>query len=135
MQAEFKNQSGDIYLIVTYDKENKWLYNRWFGFVTDEEIKKAADNFFQNQEKGLIKQILNDNTEQTGPWEKANDWLEQIWMPRAAKAGLEQFAHVIAPGIYSALSAQDMHRRTGPFFQMKIFGDIDKAQAWLKSFQ
>ena len=61
--------------------------------------------------------------------------LEAFWMPRASEAGLEQFAHVIAPSFYSALSAQDMHRRSGPYFHMKIFGEIEKAKAWLQSFQ
>jgi len=135
MQQIFKNSLNQIFLTLEYDPINNWHYANWIGYASTENIKKGAVAHLKLMREIPCPYFLNNNQELVGPWDKANNWLQEVWVPQARDLGLRYMAHILAPNISAALSGQDLHRRVDGNFEMRIFGDVDKAKAWLKQNQ
>lgn len=135
MQHVLFNNQDKPFLKWEYDAENNWLYMNWIGYASKENLIKGAVEVLEELQQKHYAFILNDNRELCGPWDQANDWLKVNWIPKAEEAGLRFFAHVLSPGIAGALSAQSFHREVNDSFNMQLFGDMKKAQAWLKEAQ
>jgi hypothetical protein len=129
------NNQNKPFLQWNYDNENNWLYLNWIGYISKENVIKGAELALKLIQENNITYLLNDNRELQGPWGDTGDWLETYVIPKAMAAGLLYFAHVLSPGIAGALSAQDLHRRLVGTLNMQLFGNIEKATAWLKSQQ
>jgi hypothetical protein len=135
MQQVLLNNQHKPYFKWEYDAENKWLYMNWIGYISKENLIKAAEEILVELQQNHYAFILNDNRELCGPWDQANEWLKENWIPKVKEAGLRYFAHVLSPGIAGALSAQSFHQEVDGSFNMQLFGDMEKAQAWLKAAQ
>jgi len=127
-----KNKLGQVYFTYYLDEDNGWAHNIWKGDVTVDEVIEGCKVSLDFLEEYKPEKILNDNTQLTGSWDEANDWIAQNWMPRALAAGLKKFAHVISPDIFGALSAEELVTKVSGF-EMRIFEDESEARAWLKS--
>lgn len=126
-----KNRLGEIYFSSTYAEDNGWIYNEWKGDVTVDEVIEACKVSLDYLEKQPSAKILNDNSQLTGSWDEANEWIAQNWMPRALASGLKKFAHIISPDVFGALSAEEMVTKVSDF-EMRIFNNRAEAEAWLK---
>ncbi|MGB3587243.1 MAG: hypothetical protein WBA23_11915, partial [Tunicatimonas sp.] len=103
-----KNKLGQEYFTSVYDEENGWVYNEWKGDVTVDEVIEACKVSLEFIEKQQPEKILNDNSQLTGSWDEANEWIAQNWMPRALASGLKRFAHVMSSDVFGALSAEEL---------------------------
>ncbi|MCU0353814.1 MAG: STAS/SEC14 domain-containing protein [Cytophagales bacterium] len=131
MSTQLKNALGQVYYEVQYDAENNWVYSNWKGYVTLQEVKDGANAALAHFEKHKCTNLLNDNSELEGPWDDANDWIANDWMPRALAAGLAKFAHIVSPDVFGQLSAEALVTRVQGF-EMRIFGSRREAQEWLR---
>ncbi len=127
-----KNKLGQEYFTSVYDEENGWVYNEWKGDVTANEVIEACKVSLEFVKKQQPEKILNDNSQLTGSWDEANEWIAQNWMPQALAAGLKKFAHVISPDVFGALSAEELVTKVSGF-EMRTFESEKEAKAWLKS--
>jgi hypothetical protein len=127
-----KNKLGEVYFTSSYDETNGWIYNEWTGDVTVEEVIEACKVSIEYLEEIKPSKILNDNSQLSGSWDEANDWIAQNWMPRALAAGLKKFAHIMSSDVFGALSAEEMVTKVSDF-EMRIFSNRADAEAWLKS--
>lgn len=138
MPQELLTKQGSPFFYWEFDSENNWLYLNWKGYISQENGIKATELLLELMETNHYAYVLNDNREINGPWgagESGNDWLQQTFFPKVATAGLRYFAHILAPGIASALMAQDLQRRLNGILTMQIFGEAEKARSWLKEMQ
>jgi hypothetical protein len=126
-----KNKLGEVYFSSSYDSDNDWIYNKWTGDVTVQEVIDACQASLEYLEKFNCPRILNDNSQLSGSWDEANEWIAQNWMPRALAAGLKKFAHITSLDVFGALSAEELQTQAGDF-EMRIFSDRAEAEAWLK---
>jgi hypothetical protein len=133
MQHTFTNSFGKPYLITEWDATNGWLYNRWMGLLSTENVIQGATEGLAVMRQTAATAILNDNREVTGSWNQANEYLAQEWLPQAVALGLRRFAHVLAPGIFAQMSAEQLHVRVGTRFEMQLFNDLDSARQWLRA--
>src|SRR5690606_36730160 len=118
-----------------YDEENGWLYLNWIGFVSSENLKKGAELMLEIVSENQYAYILNDNRELCGPWDKSIEWLNNNWTKQISEAGLKYFAHILAPNIAGALSAQALQKGVVGLFEMQIFGNEERAISCLKTMQ
>jgi len=133
-KIELKNKLGKVYFTVEYNRTTDVIYANWLGFVSVEEVITGATKCLEAFESTKCSNFINDNRLLTGPWNKANDWIANTWMPRALKAGLKNFAFVMSPNIFGELSAKDLETHLDNIgFVMKNFKDYDLATAWIKS--
>ncbi|MFD2785496.1 STAS/SEC14 domain-containing protein [Hymenobacter rubripertinctus] len=132
MALELTNGFGKIYLSITYNPANEWVYNNWVGYQTYAGIVAGADACLAPLREQGCAYLLNDNRQVLGPWNHAVEWIVRDWAPRAIAQGLTHFAHVVSPESLAAISAEAMHIGIGGQLQMKMFGDIDEAADWLR---
>ena len=135
MTTELKNAFGKVYLTTEYDAPNGWVYNNWMGYQTLPGIVVGADACLKPLLNHRCAYLLNDNREVVGPWDHAVEWIVTNWAPRAIAQGLTHFANVVSPDSMAALSAESMRLGLGGQLQMRMFGDIDEARAWLREAQ
>lgn len=135
MATELINGFGKVYLTTGYDAANQWVYNNWIGYQTYIGIIAGADACLHPLKEHACPYLLNDNRLVIGPWDHAVEWIVTDWAPRAIAQGLTHFAQVVSPESLAALSAEAMHLGIGGRLQMRMFGDIDEARAWLRAAQ
>jgi hypothetical protein len=135
MMTELKNGFGKVYLTTEFEKANGWVYNNWIGYQTLPGIMVGADACLKPLQQNACACLLNDNREVIGPWDHAVEWIVTDWAPRALAIGLTHFANVVSPDSMAALSAESMRLGLGGMLQMRMFGNIDEAKAWLREAQ
>jgi hypothetical protein len=135
MAIALTNGFGKVYLTVAYDAANRWVYNNWVGYQTLAGVMAGADACLQPLREQACAYLLNDNRQVIGPWDHAVDWIVTDWAPRAITQGLTHFANVVSPESLAALSAEAMLLGIGNQLQLRMFGDINAAQAWLRAAQ
>ena len=133
MKREIKNQAGNTFLVLDYDQENQWLYLNWIGYQNLENIKQGLAEVWKMYRRFRFTKVLNDNRELIGPWDKANNWIQQELAPASSPIRIKHIAHVISPGIFGQLSAQDLQTRLLDKIEIKLFEDLTRAQDWLKN--
>ena len=127
------NGFGKVYQTIDYDRSNKWIYNNWIGYQTYAGIVVGANSCLHLMQDNSCTLLLNDNREVVGPWDHAVEWIVTDWAPRAIAQGLTHFANVVSPESMAALSADAMHLGLDGQLQMRSFGEIEQAQAWLRA--
>ncbi|RSK39456.1 hypothetical protein [Hymenobacter perfusus] len=135
MRRDFQNSFGKTFLVTEFDKRNNWIYNDWQGLLSLDGVIHGSIGVLEILQHTQCPYILNDNRGVLGSWKQANEWIEAQWMPQALAAGLRYHAHIVAPGVFGQASAEDLHLRVGNSFQMRLFEDIEEAQAWLRHMQ
>jgi hypothetical protein len=129
----FRRADGYVYLTATRDRANGWIHAQWTGVQTLETIQTGGLAYVEMLDAEPCAKLLNDHRELVGRFLDANDWVAQVWTPRIMQAGLRYFAHVLSPGVFGQLSMQDLHQRISDQFEIKMFGQLEDAQAWLRS--
>ncbi|UYZ64141.1 hypothetical protein [Hymenobacter weizhouensis] len=135
MRQEFANSYGSTYLTVEYDHQNNWIYNDWHGLLSTADVIEGATGVLHVLEQLRCPYMLNDNTAVLGSWKQANEWIEQHWIPPALSAGLQYYAHIVAPGVFGQASAEDLHLRAGLRIEMRLFENGPEARHWLRTMQ
>ena len=135
MPTELTNGFGKVYLAIEHDAANGWVYNNWIGYQTYTGIIAGADACLHPLRENACAYLLNDNREVIGPWDHAVEWIVTDWAPRAIAQGLTHFANVVSSESMAAQSAEAMRLGIEGQLQMRMFGDITHAQAWLRDAQ
>lgn len=135
MPTELLNGFGKVYLRISYDPANRWVYNEWVGYQTYTGIVVGADACLPPLVENGCAYLLNDNRQVIGPWDHAVEWVVNNWAPRAIASGLTHFANVVSPESLAANSARAMALGLEGQLQMHLFGDLAEAQQWLRQAQ
>lgn len=130
---ELKNKFGKVFFTLSHDKKNELIYANWIGFVSVEDVIEGATKCLEAFESTGYTSFINDNRQLTGPWNKANDWIAETWMPRALQSGLKNFAFIVSPNVFGEMSAVDLETRLDNVgFVMRNFKDYEEGLAWIQ---
>lgn len=132
---ELTTSTGKTYLTIYFDEHHHWVYNDWIGYVSPENVKQGSLAVLEAIKQYKASCGLNDNRHLVGRWDESVEWIEQVWIPMAAEAGLKYYAHVANAEAFAAASSADMLNRVRGRFEMRIFQDIDEARDWLTACQ
>jgi hypothetical protein len=135
MPTELTNGFGKVYLSIEYEASGPWVYNNWIGYQTFTGIIAGADACLHPLHEHSCTSLLNDNRLVIGPWDHAVEWIVTNWAPRATAQGLTHVANVVSPESFAALSAEAMQVGLNDQLQMRMFSNIEDAQAWLRAAQ
>lgn len=61
------------------------------------------------------------------------EWIVTDWALRATAQGFTHFANVVSPESFAAISAEAMQVGLSDRLQMRMFGTLEEAQAWLRA--
>lgn len=119
------------YISIFYDYSHDWLYANWHGEQNLETVQTGCGFMLQHLQAERCRKVLNDNREVTSLWADAAEWGGREWFPAMTAGGLEYFAWVYSPNVYSRLSTDlTLQHTTRPI--IVTFDDIDTAKAWLR---
>jgi hypothetical protein len=135
MSTDLTNGFGKVYLRITYDAANHWVYNDWTGYQTYVGIVAGADACLLPLAENKCAYLLNDNSQVIGPWDHAVEWIVTNWAPRAIAIGLTHFANVVSPESLAASSAQSMALGLEGQLRVHSFDKLAEAQQWLREAQ
>ncbi|MEL7001266.1 MAG: hypothetical protein AAFN93_00890 [Bacteroidota bacterium] len=115
---------------VLYDDEKKIMYDHWIGFQSADNVKDGCEKILKLfKEKKDCHLILNDNTQVTGPWQSATEWVSNVWFPKMLDAGLQHFAWVLSTNIFAELSAKNVSSEADV---IQYFNSYNEAEQYLQ---
>src|SRR5688500_2483281 len=100
MRKELKRRDGEIFITLEYQPKENWIYVNWIGLQSVETVKEGGQAMLEMLQQTGCHKILNDNRELVGPWDNANDWVEQTWTPNMIANGLRYLAFIVSYGRY-----------------------------------
>ena len=119
------------YITVSYDHQNEWLLAEWRGNQDMKSVQHGCREMMRLFSLHRCRKILNDNTLVTSMWSEAAEWGGTEWFPAMAANGLEYFAWVYSPNVYSRLSTDLTLQFTATSPVVATFDEIETAKAWL----
>lgn len=126
---EYNNSLNKLYYRCTATPE--YIYQDWYGdYLTLEEVIKGSNCGLDMCDKYGLNRMLNNNTNLSGSWDHANQWIADVWMPRALNMKLK-LAHIVSDDVFTALSADEWKENMDNALQLRFFPDKESALAWL----
>lgn len=123
----------DDHIAIEYNSICDWIYVNWRGYQNYDSVVAGCNKMLELMKSHACYKILNDNTHVEGQWSAASKWGGNVWFPEMRQAGLQWFAWVYSPSMFSRLSTDKMVKYTpNPEF-LQVFDDIDLAMDWLRS--
>lgn len=112
-KLELKPLSGDNqtfyrsnFLDVSYNAKEHWVEANWIGYQNFESVKTGCLIMLDLLKKNNCSKVINNNSEVLGNWSEAVDWVNEIWFPAMANAGLRYFAWVYSASTFARISAR-----------------------------
>lgn len=130
MTEELKSSLGRVFLTITTDEANRWIFVDWQGYLTADNIKTGAQAYTAALAKAGYSCVLNDTRSVRGPWDHSMDWVINEWAPNAAKAGMRHFAMITTPQTLAEGSAANFYAQLTAF-EAAVFDNLADARHWL----
>lgn len=126
------DSSGRMIFEMDCDQDQRLLHCKWFGHIEEEEPAiKACEEIVDAIAKWQLHRVLNDNTQQFGPWPNLDNWISAKWNQRLYDVGLRRLAQLSAGSISTGISTrQAFSWQTAPF-QVAYFEQETLARRWL----
>lgn len=124
---------GDVFFTATRLNNDSILYAQWFGVQSVETVKEGGYKMLEMLKEKPYSKLLNSNKDVVGSWDMALDWAENTWTPLMREAGLRYLAQVVPLRIYATLTIETLIQRIDKKFEIRIFEDVEEAEAWLRS--
>jgi hypothetical protein len=129
---DFKILSYEPSITIKYCFDFGGLYVDWTGDQTKESVMRGCELMLHFVKEEKCRKVLNDNTHVTSIWSDASEWVAQDWFPRMHAAGLDFFAWVYSPNIYSKLST-DKALAYSTKTLVITFSSVPAAAEWLQA--
>ncbi|MCC3156728.1 hypothetical protein LJ737_05730 [Hymenobacter sp. 15J16-1T3B] len=121
----------DAVIHIAYDTANDWLLAEWQAEQDSFSVQAGALKMLDLLRQEGARKVLNDNRRVQTIWADAAEWGGKVWFPLMAEAGLEYFAWVYSPNVYSRLSTDLTLQHTSKPVVL-TFDSLDTASAWLR---
>ena len=119
------------HVAISYDHLNEWLYADWQGDQNLSSVQQGSHGMLRLLAQQRCHKVLNDNRGVTSMWSEAAEWGGREWFPAMMEAGLQYFAWVYSPNVYSRLSTDLTLQFTQGNAVIATFDDMETARAWL----
>lgn len=120
---------------VIYDIETNAVFGTFIGFLSPDEFKTIGNQQLDIIETKRLKKALNDVKRMKVLKPEVQEWVNNIWFPRAQKLGLKYFAFVVPDDIFGKISMEGANKNAVNSFGIEIqyFNNLDIAKNWLVS--
>ncbi|OKL41407.1 hypothetical protein [Pontibacter flavimaris] len=123
----------DASIAIEFNPVEEWIYANWRGYQNYESVVAGCEKLLVLMKEKACFRILNDNTHVEGQWSTAAGWVASDWFPRMRENGLQVFAWVYSPSVFSRLSVDKSIKLAEFPDYIKVFDDIAPAKDWLRS--
>ena len=129
LEQVFQNDN----VVMSIDKENDYLLNKWTGFPKTENYKEALEKTIDILQEYNITNIVADMTEFKTPMPEALEWFQVDWLPRAIKVGLKKMAVMMPTNVIAKMTVTRVVDSISGF-ETDYFDTLEKCVAWFKGF-
>ena len=77
--------------------------------------------------------MVNNNSNLRGSWDHANDWIAEVWLPRALALDLKKLSHIVSKDIFTTLSFEEMQTNIAGKIDSHYFPSFEEAEKWALS--
>jgi hypothetical protein len=119
-------------ITICHCPDDEWLYVDWTGYQSVEQVKQGCEQMLLYMIAQQTFDVLNDNTNVSGIWIGAADWVGSDWFPRMRAKGLRRFAWVYSPSRFSQISTNTA-LAVAPPNVARVFDEKEAAEKWLRT--
>ena len=118
---------------VYFDKEIKTVIATYTGVPNLKEFKKIANAQFDLLVKHNAYKTFNDILKLEVNSIENQEWTQNVWFPKAEKAGLKYFAFRVSENIFGIVSAEQTNEKAEQkgIIEIKYFKEKKDALKWL----
>ena len=118
-----------------YLKNETTILFKWDGFLDVENIVKAHETSLDLIRKHQVSRLIEDVSDFSGPFSKANDWFVTTYTPAIIKLGVRKTAVVLNDNFFTQLSVNDL--KENPEFKKmgllyRVFNSVKDAEEWFE---
>lgn len=131
---EFRDAFGKTIHTIEHKEEIGIVEAVWHSAASQQDLKHALSFGLVVHEQIHCPYRLEDITSLSGLWADAVAWLEEDWLPRACRAGIQYIACVTnLSSVGEVAGAAYPPDNTGSLIELRFFTDRDLALNWLKA--
>ncbi|MBC7447936.1 MAG: hypothetical protein H7330_07735 [Hymenobacteraceae bacterium] len=121
-------------ITISLDHVENWFHAEWKGLQDLQSVQWGALEMLRFLKQEHCRKVFNDNRLVTSIWADAAEWGGRTWFPQMTAAGLQYFAWVYSPNVYSRLSTDlTLEQTTGDGPIVATFENIETARNWLRN--
>lgn len=105
------------------------------GFLSTEKFKAIAEELHTLRKTYSSSKQLNNIENMKVLTPEVQQWLNEVWFPKAKQTGLKYFAFVVPKDVFGKVSMENANKTAKDTFGIEInyFQTEADAKAWLKS--
>ncbi|GAB3536273.1 hypothetical protein GCM10027443_26290 [Pontibacter brevis] len=131
---EIRDAFGKTIHTIEHREETDVVEAVWYSAASQQDLKQALSFGLVVHEQVHCSCRLEDITRFSGPWVDSEAWLEEVWLPRACRAGVQYVACVANPSsVGEAAGAVHPPESTGSPIELRFFKDRENALNWLRT--
>lgn len=126
---------AESYITVTQNEAENWLYCKWQGNRTAENLVKGAEQLLACIKATGTHKLINDSTELTTSVPDIEDWIAVNFAPRLQEAGIHYFAWIYNDENLIKNFADSVLRKEKSDILVMVFDNLKTAEIWMSSVQ
>lgn len=132
-----KNAADEVYAELCYNGGKNYLFMRWSGFCTDDELKSATLRMLDWQQSDGqqlgCRFHVHDTKEFETAWTGTVDWIVGEFFNKAYTFGLRCNISVLSPDLFSQLSSEALHHYPDSRVPTVLFNSLAAAEQYIVS--
>ncbi|MFC5408411.1 hypothetical protein ACFPMF_03770 [Larkinella bovis] len=133
--TSIKNESGDVYAILSYEPLLNYLLMKWIGFCSDDELMRATLSMLEWQratgQENNCRFHVHDTKELNVAWVGAVDWIVNDYFPKAYAMGVRYNISILSPDLFSKLSSEALFEKSNPVLPTFLFETLPEAERFI----
>ncbi len=109
------------------------VYLDWHGFAEDDQFQEACYASLDLLKEKKLSKMIADNTDARVVSIANQDWLNEVWFPKAYKEGYRASAIVVSKDLFNEVAVKKIvSEMDGGLFTVHFFQNLEAAKDWLR---
>jgi len=106
----------------------------WHGFAEDVEFQEACYVALDLLKERKLSKMIADNTDAKVVSIANQNWLNEVWFPKAYKEGYRTSAVVVSKDLFNEVAVKKIvNDMDEGLFTVRFFPNLDDAKDWLRT--
>ncbi|AHF11454.1 MULTISPECIES: hypothetical protein [Dehalobacter] len=123
---------SEKYVEISWDEVNRAVVVIFKGYMSSEQLREAFEKTIECGLKYRAKKCLTDNRNFTTIRPDDQKWLEEVYIPQAARAGFTKIAQILPQNIIQKQVLNKLGTYTKSLIDFHYCESFEEAVAWLK---
>jgi hypothetical protein len=132
-----RNAADEVYAELQYNADKNYLFMRWSGYCTDEELKQATLRMLDWQQtegqQRACRFHVHDTKEFETAWTLTIDWIVNEFFNKAYAFGLRGNISILSPDLFSKVSSEALQQYPGSLVPTLLFESLMAAEQFITS--